>query len=96
MAGPFERTKGLIGSKSLDIDEGMYFPKCGMIHTCFMSFEIDVIFLDDNGTVIRLFENLKPWRIAGSGTLRRSDTLEVAGGSARRLGLKPGSHLALK
>ncbi|MCL2144942.1 MAG: DUF192 domain-containing protein [Endomicrobia bacterium] len=45
-------------------DYGILFEKCNSIHTFFMRFNIDVIFMDKNKTVIKEVRNLKPWRIA--------------------------------
>ena len=54
------RFKGLMGKK--DIDFAMLFSnlKDSSIHTSFMRFEIDVYFLDENGTVYEK-TSLKPW-----------------------------------
>jgi uncharacterized membrane protein (UPF0127 family) len=33
------------------------------IHTCFMKFNIDACFLDKNFKIIKVYKNLKPWRM---------------------------------
>ncbi len=57
----FKRFKGLMGKK--DIDFAILFSnmKDSSIHTSFMRFEIDVYFLDENGTVYDKV-SLKPWK----------------------------------
>lgn len=40
------------------------FEKCRAVHTCFMRFDIDVIFMDENKNIIKEVKNLKPWRLA--------------------------------
>ncbi|MCL1971424.1 MAG: DUF192 domain-containing protein [Endomicrobia bacterium] len=45
-------------------DYAILFEKCNGIHTFFMRFNIDVIFMDKNKTVIKEVKNLKPWRVA--------------------------------
>lgn len=59
----FSRTKGLLGRKSLPEGEGLWIKRCNSIHTAFMKFPIDVLFVDKDLKVIHMYENLKPWRI---------------------------------
>lgn len=59
----FSRTKGLLGRKSLDKDEALIITNCNSIHMFFMQFSIDVIFVDKKNRVVKLIENIKPWRI---------------------------------
>lgn len=48
--------------KKLDRDSGLFIQNCSSIHTCFMYFPIDVIYLDRNCTVLYT-ETVAPWRI---------------------------------
>jgi uncharacterized membrane protein (UPF0127 family) len=57
------RTKGLLGRSSLPAGEGLWIKRCNSIHTAFMKFPIDVLFVDKNLKVVSVYENLKPWRI---------------------------------
>lgn len=57
------RTKGLLGRSSLPQGEGLWIKRCNSIHTAFMKFPIDVLFVDKNLKVVSVYENLKPWRI---------------------------------
>lgn len=59
----FSRTVGLISKKSLDEGEGLIINPCCSIHTFFMRFAIDVLFIGENNKIIALYENVKPWRI---------------------------------
>jgi len=61
---PASRSKGLLGRESLPADEGLWIVPCPMIHTFFMKFPIDVLFLDSKLTVRRVIENLPPWRLS--------------------------------
>ncbi|WP_003541779.1 DUF192 domain-containing protein [Desulfotomaculum nigrificans] len=56
------RLKGLLGRRELSRGEALALYPCSSVHTCFMKFAIDVIFLDPAGRVIYLQENLIPWR----------------------------------
>ncbi|HUW65044.1 MAG TPA: DUF192 domain-containing protein [Spirochaetia bacterium] len=48
--GLLARTRGLIGS---DGDYALLIPKCNWIHTFFMSYTIDVYYLDPEGRVVK-------------------------------------------
>lgn len=61
--GLVSRTKGLLGRKSLPLGEGLWIKRCNSIHTLFMRFAIDAVFVDDNLKVVSIYRNLKPWRI---------------------------------
>lgn len=73
------RSKGLLGRDSLPEDEGLWIVPCPMIHTFFMRFPIDVLFLDKRLKVVRVLENLKPWRVS-PWVLRAHSVLELSGG----------------
>lgn len=57
------RLRGLQFRKPLSRDEAWMLAPCSSIHTCFMSFPIDVIMLDREGMVIDIRHHLKPWRL---------------------------------
>lgn len=64
------RLKGLIGRTGLKSDEALIIQPCKSVHTCFMSFPIDVIFLNKELYILRTMENMQPYRfspiVAGS------------------------------
>lgn len=74
----WERTRGLIGTKSLAPDEGLLIEKCNAIHMCFMSFPIDAYFLDKDNKVVKTVRNIKPWRLWVWGGWRSVKVLETA------------------
>lgn len=59
----FTRTIGLLSRKSLSREEGLVIKPCSSIHTFFMKFPIDVLFVGKKGNIVALYENVKPWRI---------------------------------
>ena len=61
------RTKGLIGRSKLDSGEGLLIKNCKAIHTWFMRFPIDVVFMDKNYCVVKTISQLKPFRLAFGG-----------------------------
>ena len=59
------QTIGLMGRKEMGVQGGLYIPHCNAIHTAFVRFPIDVIFLDGEMTVVRLISALPPWKVVG-------------------------------
>lgn len=59
-----QRMKGLLGRKGLAPDEALVLKPCSSIHTLFMRFPIDVLFLDKNVQIIRVIQNMPPYRLS--------------------------------
>ncbi|MBI5630166.1 MAG: DUF192 domain-containing protein [Elusimicrobia bacterium] len=74
------RSRGLLGRERLEPAGGLWIHPCPMIHTFFMKFPIDVLFLDKGMTVVRVLENLKPWRLS-PWVLSARSVLELRAGS---------------
>jgi len=89
----WERTRGLLGRVRLAPDEAMWLPRCRAVHTWFMRFAIDAVFVDADGRVARVAAGLGPWRVAWS--REAVHTLEMPAGGARRSGLAAGVLLRL-
>jgi uncharacterized protein len=79
----FKRMIGLMGKKSLPQEEAWWFTNCNAIQTTFMNFPIDCIFLDSKGTVLKIYHELKPWRLAGP-IWKASVVIEAIAGSAKK------------
>ena len=90
---PLARAKGLLGRNSLEQDEGILLRPASSIHMCFMRFPIDAVFVDRELEVVRVVENLKPWRVAAARGAHA--VVELAAGETARLGLRPGDRLVL-
>ena len=88
---PVARFKGLMGRKRLAEDEGMLLAT-GSIHTSFMRFPIDAVFLDPRLQVVRVVQALKPWRVAIARSAHA--VLELPAGTAARAGVAPGEQLS--
>jgi uncharacterized membrane protein (UPF0127 family) len=69
------RSQGLLGRSGLKPDTGLLIDPCPSVHTWFMRFPIDVIFLDNKNRVVGLKRNMKPFRMAWS--WRGAKTLEL-------------------
>jgi len=88
----FRRLRGLLGRRELSPGDGIVLRPGWSIHTAFMLFPIDVAFVDADQVVVKVVENLKPFRASLCRGAR--DVVELAAGEAARRGLKPGDRLA--
>ncbi|MDX6505969.1 MAG: uncharacterized protein QOG06_613 [Gaiellaceae bacterium] len=87
----FARMRGLLGRSGLPSGEGMLLRPASSIHTAFMRFPIDAVFLDRADRVVKVAADLRPWRMAACRGART--VLELAAGEAARRGLRPGVSL---
>ncbi len=74
-------------------EEALLFYHTPSIHTFFMKFAIDIVFLDKNMKVIKIYQNLKPCRFAG--TLSSMLTIELPANKVFETSLKLGDILEL-
>ena len=60
------RLRGLLGTPKDDFRNGcgLWIRPCRGVHTLAMTFPLDVIYLDRDGTVVHLESNLQPWRFS--------------------------------
>lgn len=58
------RLKGLMFKKELKKGEALIIKPCNSIHTFFMNFPIDVVFMNKNDKVVKVIERMKPYRIS--------------------------------
>lgn len=75
-----ERTRGLLGVKSLPPGEGLLIERCNAIHTCFMKFAIDATFLDRDGKPVKTVRGIRPGRLCVFGGFKAVKVLETASG----------------
>jgi hypothetical protein len=68
---------------------------CSSVHSAFMRYPIDIVYLDRRGVVTLCVQNLRPWHASrsGFGRLRAAHTLELAAGAIAVLGIAPGDRL---
>jgi uncharacterized protein len=85
---PLHRMRGLMGRRSLPAGDGLLLTPAPSIHTGFMRFPIDVIFLDRQLRVVKLVEQLRPWRMAAARGAH--SVLELAPGEVARRGIEVG------
>ena len=88
-----ERNKGLLGRDSLNLWAALVISPCWSIHTMFMRFPIDVIFVDRDGRAVRIVRDLQPWRMAVA--RRAHAVIELPAGSLRTRDVRVGDELYL-
>jgi uncharacterized membrane protein (UPF0127 family) len=85
------RFRGLMGVARLDPPNGLFLPRTSSVHTHFMRFPIDVVFLDSERRVVSIAHALRPWRMARAKGAK--SVLELAAGECERLELTEGAVL---
>ena len=86
-----ERMRGLLGRPAPAADTGLLIEPCGSVHTWFMRYAIDVVYLDRDGAVLRVVSAMAPWRM--SRQPRARSTLELCAGGAATAAIVPGQRL---
>lgn len=86
-----KRRKGLLGREMLPAGEGLWIVPCEAVHTLGMQFAIDLVYLDRDRRVQKVRSDVPPWRL--SVCFSAHSVLELAAGSIRRSGTKPGDML---
>ena len=85
------RMRGLLGRRELPSGEGVLLRPASSIHTAFMHFPIDAVFLDSDLKVLQIAARLGPWRTASRRRARA--VLELTAGECERRGLRVGDRL---
>ena len=88
----WKRFKGLMLRGSLPENEALLIEPSGSVHTAFMRFPIDVVFLSRDHEVVKVVPAIRPWRLAFS---KGHGALELPAGGAARAGVEAGDRLAL-
>jgi uncharacterized membrane protein (UPF0127 family) len=73
------RRRGLLGRDRLAPDAALVLEPCAAVHTAFMRFAIDVIFIDRAGYAVKIVREVAPWRIAAA--FGAHAVVEMAAGS---------------
>jgi len=88
------RMRGLLGRDGLPPGGGLMIERCASIHTFFMKFPLDVLFLSDDLTVRRMFRHLKPWRLVVAFGARH--VVELPAGALEAADVAPGDRLRIE
>ena len=87
----WQRLGGLLVRAPLAAGQALHLEPCNSVHTCFMRYAIDVVFLDAQGRVMKIVPHLAPWRL--SACRGAHSCLELRAGEAERLGLRAHDRL---
>jgi uncharacterized membrane protein (UPF0127 family) len=85
------RRKGLLGRDGLPAGEGLWIVPCESVHTFWMRFPIDLVYLDRNKKVKKVRSGVPPWRL--SACLSAHSVLEFASGTVHKTETRPGDSL---
>ena len=88
----WERFAGLMGRPAMATDDALLIDPCASVHTFFMRFPIDLVYLNHEFTVVKTVESMSPWRMSAAFGART--TLELASGRIRALEISVGQRLA--
>jgi uncharacterized protein len=87
----FPRMRGLLGRRGLAAGEGMLIRPAPSIHTFFMRFTIDAVFVSREGEVMKVASRVKPWRTRSC--RKAYAVLELAAGEADRRRVAVGDRI---
>jgi uncharacterized protein len=90
----FSRLKGLMFSKSLPEGHGLHIQPCRSIHTFFMNYPIDVLYLNKDFEIVGLDENLQPAKM-GQVYKNGYSVLELTSGTIQKSGTKVGNKIKI-
>jgi uncharacterized membrane protein (UPF0127 family) len=87
------RNRGLLGRVGLDEGSALILAPCSSVHTFFMHFAIDVIFVKKDGRVVKVYPALPAWRVAFA--LGAFAAIELPAGAAAGSDTRPGDTVVL-
>jgi uncharacterized protein len=90
-----ERMKGLLGRDGLEEGEGLYITPCTSIHSFFMRFVFDAIFVDKEGFVLHLIPRMKKWRMS-KWLPRAAGVIELPEGVIEQSGTRKGDRIVIE
>ena len=87
------RLVGLLGRSSLNPGEALLIQPCSSVHTAFMRFTIDVVYIDKEGKVVKTAPNMRPFRVGG--VFKPScSVIELPKGTIEATRTAPGDEIA--
>jgi uncharacterized protein len=89
-----KRRTGLLKHTKLDPGEGLWIAPTEGVHTFFMKFPIDVLFLSRQKKVLKIRAKMPAWKLALS--LRAHSVLELPAGTAEATGTVAGDQLVFE
>ncbi len=89
-----KRRTGLLKHSRLEPGEGLWIVPCESVHTFFMKFPIDLVYLDKRKKVKKVRHAVPAWRL--SACLSAHSVLELPAGTIRETGTQPGDELTVE
>ena len=89
-----KRRVGLLKHARLDPGSGLWIVPCESVHTFFMKFPIDLVYLDKQRKVRKVRHSVPAWRL--SACLTAHSILELPAGTAEKSGTLPGDELSFE
>ena len=87
------RRTGLLKHTGLKPGEGLWIVPCESVHTFFMKFAIDLVYLDQKHVVRKVRHAVGPWRL--SACLSAHSIIELPAGAAKASGTQAGDQLEI-
>jgi uncharacterized membrane protein (UPF0127 family) len=87
------RLVGLLGRSALKPGEALLIEPCSSVHTAFMRFTIDVVYIDKGGKVVKTSPNMRPFRVGGVFKASCS-VIELPKGTIEATHTAPGDEIA--
>ena len=88
-----KRRTGLLKHERLEPGEGLWITPCESVHTFFMKFPIDLVYLDKHHKVRKVRSAVPPWRL--SACLLAHSVLELPAGTVEQSGTQAGDELVI-
>ena len=89
-----KRRVGLLKHTRLDPGSGLWIVPCESVHTFFMKFPIDLVYLDKSRKVRKVRHAVPAWRLSACFTAH--SILELPAGTAEKSGTLPGDELFIE
>ena len=89
-----KRRTGLLKHTGLAPGEGLWIKPCESVHTFFMKFAIDLVYIDKKQKVRKARKAVPPWRL--SACLSAHSILELPAGTIERTGTQAGDELKIE
>jgi len=89
-----KRRVGLLRHERLETGTGLWIVPCESVHTFFMKFPIDLVYVDRKKRVKKVRHAVPPWRL--SACLTAHSVLELPAGTVEKTGTRPGDELVIE
>jgi uncharacterized protein len=89
-----KRRVGLLKHERLEPGQGLWIEPCESVHTFFMKFAIDLVYVDKHQKVRKVRKAVPPWRL--SACLTAHSIIELPAGTIERTGTQAGDELSIE